>query len=571
MFALSIYPTALEGNSMPGWNPPPPHGPVCKDCPNIVFSLTDDQDIELGGWTPMEQTQAQLQDDKNGALLTSWRIHTPICSPSRSQTISGRYFHNIKSSVAVPPPKLLPAATAHVDPRHYTNDTFGVHLRAQRGYNVAIFGKSNFNTQEGFDRWFQGAFLGYGGSWEDNESPTFKYHAAPTEYATALLGNRSIEWLRRDNVTGGTSEGRPFFLYFAPHCPHTPAMPADWYNETCAGTRALRTPAYNYSAAGFHELVARQPPLTAADETLIDDLARRRCQCLLSVDDAHAALVSTVQDLGRWETTYWIITSDHGYNLGHHRIPSNKFLLYDHALRIPMVVRGPGVAGGNNSVLGTNVDYAPTFLGLAGIVTPATMDGRSLVSQLVPARLEHELPAPTRAHVQAERRGLGARPWRTEQFVQYYNQGGPSPYHPQGCDQGPGFRPCEGWAPGSSSNPKQPPGDLNHCPFPGHEKLRATVRPLDDYSNTYIGLTCPNCLGDGHHYKYGEYKYVCSTADIAAKACFAIGSIDQYQLFNMSSDPWELYNIYNQTDASVVSALAARLRMYYPCQGSTCP
>ena len=104
-----------------GWVPPPPHGPVCKDCPNIVFSLTDDQDVELGGWTPMKQTQALLQEDKHGALLTSWRIHTPICSPSRSQTVSGRYFHNIKSSVAVPPPKLLPAATAHVDASKYAN------------------------------------------------------------------------------------------------------------------------------------------------------------------------------------------------------------------------------------------------------------------------------------------------------------------------------------------------------------------------------------------------------------------------------------------------------------------
>ncbi len=92
----------------------------------------------------MQQTQALLGTE--GATLTNWRIHTPICSPSRSQTVSGRYFHNIKSSVAVPPPDLLPAATKHVNSTLYEQQSFGVYLRAQRGYNIALFGKSNFNT-----------------------------------------------------------------------------------------------------------------------------------------------------------------------------------------------------------------------------------------------------------------------------------------------------------------------------------------------------------------------------------------------------------------------------------------
>jgi hypothetical protein len=64
-------------------------------------------------------------------------------------------------------------------------------------------------------------------------------------------------------------------MYFAPHCPHTPAMPADWYNESCAGVTAPKAdviPNYNWTHPSFHELVAKQPPLTAADEIMIDDL-----------------------------------------------------------------------------------------------------------------------------------------------------------------------------------------------------------------------------------------------------------------------------------------------------------
>jgi hypothetical protein len=84
----------------------------------------------------MTQTKELLQNDANGALLSEYRIHTPICSPSRSETVSGRYFHNIKSLLEVPPAKLQPAATGHVDGTLYRNDSFGVHLRAAKGYQV---------------------------------------------------------------------------------------------------------------------------------------------------------------------------------------------------------------------------------------------------------------------------------------------------------------------------------------------------------------------------------------------------------------------------------------------------
>jgi len=194
-----------------------PPGPACTDCPNIVFALTDDQDLTLGGWTPMRQTQAAIQ--AKGATLTEWRIHTPICSPSRSETVSGRYFHNIKSDLAVPPLKgvTIGAGTAHVNATLYVNDSFGVHLRQKKGYQVALFGKSNFNTFQGFDRWFEGAYVGNGGTWRDGESPDGIYTARHDEYSTSLIANKSINWLRRDNVSGASSGGRPFFVYFAPH------------------------------------------------------------------------------------------------------------------------------------------------------------------------------------------------------------------------------------------------------------------------------------------------------------------------------------------------------------------
>ena len=275
---------------------------------------------------------------------------------------------------------------------------------------------------------------------------------------------------------------------------------------------------------------------------------------------------------------YWVLSSDHGYNLGHHRIPSNKFLLYDHATRIPAVVRGPGIEGGDNPVLGTNVDYASTWLAMAGIPNPATYDGRSILTQLVPsggagaAEAERGMPGPTLAQLRKDRAEVaGGRAWRTEQFHEYYNQGGPSPYFPQTCPQTPGtFMPCEGWSPGSSTNPTQPRGDVCPTPkFPRDVGLKATIRPLDDYSNTYIGLHVLDATIGSGHYKYGEYQYQCNSSQIEAKDCFS--AVDHYQLFDLVKDPYELYNVYNETAPAIRKALATRLRRHYPCVGVSCP
>ena len=256
----------------------------------------------------MRQTQDLVA--ATGATLVNWRVHTPICSPSRSELVSGRYYHNIKSRLAVPvSDRIIYAGTAHVNASNYENQTFASLLRRQAGYQVGLFGKSNFNTYEGFDRWFQGASLSYHNNrWEDDESPGGIYVQSADEYPTALIGNKTIEWIKRPSVSGA-AVGRPFFAYVASHCPHFPATPAHWYADACLGTMAVRTPNFNHSNSGFHALVAEQPPLTATDARLTDELSRSRCQCLLSVDDLHAAILHAVSELNQTRNTYFIFSS----------------------------------------------------------------------------------------------------------------------------------------------------------------------------------------------------------------------------------------------------------------------
>merc|ERR1719498_2207000 len=88
---------------------------------------------------------------------------------------------------------------------------------------------------------------------------------------------------------------------------------------------------------------------------------------------------------------------------------------------------------------------------------------------------------------------------RTEQFIQYYNQGP--------------------WAPSGSWD-------------------SLVKRTLDDYSNTYIGLHVVDpSLGSGH-YKYGEYEYECNASRIEAQQCFS--NVDLFELFDLTTDPYEL-------------------------------
>ena len=75
-----------------------------------------------------------------------------------------------------------------------------------------------------------------------------------------------------------------------------------------------------------------------------------------------------------------------GFQLGEFNILIDKRHVYDHDTRIHNLVRGPGIAPGSTfGWPGTNVDQAPTWLGLAGVDRPDRMDGRSYAPLLIDA------------------------------------------------------------------------------------------------------------------------------------------------------------------------------------------
>ena len=86
---------------------------------------------------------------------------------------------------------------------------------------------------------------------------------------------------------------------------------------------------------------------------------------------------------GLLDNTYFVFTSDHGYHLGEFGMPIDKRQPYEFDIRVPLIVRGPGVpANATSRAPAALVDMAPTFLDMAGLPPDDGHDGLSLLEQL---------------------------------------------------------------------------------------------------------------------------------------------------------------------------------------------
>ena len=104
---------------------------------------------------------------------------------------------------------------------------------------------------------------------------------------------------------------------------------------------------------------------------------------MLAIDKLIGDVREQLVRLGVAHNTYIVFSSDNGYHMGERRLHQGKQTAFDHDLRVPLVIAGPGVrAGATVSQLAANVDLRPTFEELAGALTGPAVEGRSLVPLL---------------------------------------------------------------------------------------------------------------------------------------------------------------------------------------------
>ena len=344
--------------------------------PNIVLILTDDEDRQAHRFMP--KTKALIEDE--GAALDSYFVTYSFCCPSRATILRGQYAHNHRIQGNVQPT----GGARKFKAIGHDRSTIATWLQ-EAGYHTALYGKylNDYEPEEGYvpPGWTE--WYGAANDWFDyvlNENGrAVAYGSEPDDYLTDVLARHATATIRREATTG-----RPFFLYVAPAAPHAPSIPAPRHAGLFADEPFPKPVSFDEADVGDKPSLIRDlPPLEPWQKQAIERHYRERLRSLQAVDDMVEGIVEALAETGELANTYVIYTSDNGWHMGQHRLFVGKTTAYEEDIRVPFVMRGPGVPKGERlDAMVLNNDLAPTFAAIAGVTPPSFVDGRSFLPLL---------------------------------------------------------------------------------------------------------------------------------------------------------------------------------------------
>jgi N-acetylglucosamine-6-sulfatase len=352
--------------------------------PNILLLITDDQDVTLGTFDHMPHVRKDLQ--QKGMTFKNAFVHTPVCCPSRSSILTGRYLHHgdLAHNNSISGNCYGEKWRSNTEPHH----TFAVHARAA-GYHTAFVGKylnqyqhHKDNISEcvppGWDYWLglEGNSRYYNYTLVEKypglTAPRLRRHNGtyPNDYLPLVLWDYTNMLLGK-HPAGSLEEGppplqEPWLLVVAWPTPHGPFTPEPWALDTMSDVSAPRTPNYNTSdqhQQDKHWLIRQLQPISYETSQQMDQYYHNRLEALLTIDQHVNSMITILEHNQQLDNTFIIYTSDNGFQFGQHRLSIDKRHLYENDVRVPFVIRGPGIkANTSSNKIVSNVDIAPTIL-----------------------------------------------------------------------------------------------------------------------------------------------------------------------------------------------------------------
>ena len=358
--------------------------PAAHARPNILVLETDDQTLDSMAYMP--KTRALIGDQ--GATFTRSFANYSLCCPSRSTLYTGQYAHNH----GVLSNKLPTGGFTRLD----TSNWLPLWLQAA-GYRTMHVGKflngygrdAPPTVPPGFDDWngfVDPSTYSYYGYMVD-ENGVLRTH--PGVYSTDFVTQRA-----RDLIAAASPAAKPWFMSVAFLAPHsgrprepddprglpTPAVPPKYAN-VFATLPLPMPPSFNEADVSDKPAVIRnRPRFRPGRIAAIREMYSQRLESLLGVDDGIASILARLRATGELSNTLILFTSDNGFFHGEHRIPDSKVFVYEPSIRLPLLLRGPGIPPGvTRRQLVTNADLAPTILDAARAAPGLPQDGRSLL------------------------------------------------------------------------------------------------------------------------------------------------------------------------------------------------
>jgi len=391
--------------------------------PNVIFILTDDQDMDemyqtftnpQGHQVPVMRNTLRLLG-RGGVTFANYYVSDSLCAPSRATYLTGAYAHNngvkgnnpeIGNDGAYPTFIHSPAEhhnlaiwlqeagyrTIHIGKflNQYGEPPYSTPTEEPPGWSdwETLNNESSTHHFYGYTLNVNGALQGPFGNldYEPRDPVTCPQYAPPESggcnYQTDVLTQRAQE-----QINTSTQLGQPFYMaldYITPHGDfHPPAgpEPATRYYGSLASVRVPEKPNFNEAnVSDKPSFIRNLPRLNPSQIHEIEVEYQKELESLRSVDDGVQQIVETLKRDGQLSNTYIFYTSDNGYFEGEHRIKRSKFLPYESSTHLPLLVRGPGLKPDTTSdALVANVDLAPTILQIAQAHADQTLDGFSML------------------------------------------------------------------------------------------------------------------------------------------------------------------------------------------------